>query len=101
IVSWVLAIYADLTCTVLIGGLTAELFPTSHRALAAGIRYLCAILIGALGFLVEGSLFDRFASHGEAIALMLIPAPLALLPIWFLPEPAAKALEVIAPELAP
>ena len=97
-VFWILSIFADLTASILIGGMTAELFPTSHRTLAAGIRYLCSILAGALGFLVEAELYDAFGSHGEAIALMMIPAPLVLLPIWFLPEPAAKALETIAPE---
>ena len=101
IVFWVLTIFADLTASVLIGGLTAELFPTSHRTLAAGVRYLCAILSGALGFLVEALLFERIGSHGQAIALMMLPAPLVLLPIWFLPEPAAKVLEDIAPEHTP
>ena len=99
IASWVVTIFADLTSTILIGALTAELFATSHRSLAAGVRYLCTILAGAIGFLVEGSLFDLVGNHGEAIALMLIPAPLALLPIWFLPEPASKSLDDIAPEL--
>ena len=80
--------------------MAAELFPTSHRTLAAGIRYLCSILAGALGFLVEALLFDRIGNHGEAIALMMIPAPLVLLAIWYLPEPAAKALETISPEQA-
>ncbi len=100
VVFWILTIFADLTATILIGGMTAELFPTSHRTLAAGIRYLCSILAGALGFLVEALLFDRIGNHGEAIALMMIPAPLVLLAIWFLPEPAAKALETISPEQA-
>lgn len=98
IVFWILAIFADLTATVLIGGLTAELFPTSHRSLAAGVRYLAAILAGAVGFIAEAMLFDLTGSHGEAIALMMIPAPLVLLPIWLLPEPAAKSLEAVSPE---
>jgi MFS family permease len=98
VVFWILTIFADLTAAILIGGMAAELFPTSHRTLAAGIRYLSSILAGAVGFLVEGALFDRVGNHGEAIALMMIPAPLVLIPIWFLPEPAAKPLEAISPE---
>ena len=100
VVFWILTIFADITTTILIGGMAAELFPTSHRTLAAGIRYLCAILAGALGFLVEAMLFDHVGNHGEAIALMMIPAPLVLLPIWFLPESASKSLEAISPEHA-
>jgi MFS family permease len=98
VVFWILTIFADITASILIGGMSAELFPTSHRTLAAGIRYLASILAGALGFFVERLLFQWTGSHGEAIALMMIPAPLVLLPIWLLPEPAAKALETIAPE---
>lgn len=95
---WILIIYGELTTGIMIGGLTAELFPTSHRALAAGVRYLCAILAGALGFIVEGELFEYFGNHPEAIAAMLIATPFALIPIWFLPEPAKKSLDEIAPE---
>jgi putative MFS transporter len=95
---WLLTIFADLTIAILLGGMTAELFPTSHRTLAAGLRYLTSILAGAIGFLVEAALYEFTKSHGEAIALMMIPAPLVLLPIWLLPEPATKALETIAPE---
>jgi putative MFS transporter len=95
---WLLIIFADLTISILLGGMTAELFPTSHRTLAAGLRYLTSILAGAAGFLVEATLFKITQSHGEAIALMMIPAPLVLLPIWLLPEAAAKPLETVAPE---
>ncbi|MBI1211041.1 MAG: MFS transporter [Alphaproteobacteria bacterium] len=98
VVFWILTIFADLTAAILIGGMAAELFPTSHRALAAGIRYLASILAGALGFLVEAALYTHTGNHGDAIALMMIPAPLVLLPIWMLPEPAAKSLETVAPE---
>lgn len=97
-VFWLLVVFADLTAAILIGGMSAELFPTSHRALAAGIRYLTTILAGAVGFLVERELFKWTGSHGEAIALMMIPAPIVLLPIWMLPESASKTLETIAPE---
>ncbi len=98
VASWILTIFADITITILIGGMAAELFPTSHRTLAAGIRYLASILAGALGFLAEAALFQWTGSHGEAIALMMIPAPLVLIPIWFLPEPASKPLEEISAE---
>ena len=95
---WLLIIFADLTISILLGGMTAELFPTSHRTLAAGLRYLTSILAGAAGFLIEAALFNVTQSHGQAIALMMIPAPLVLLPIWLLPEAAAKPLETVAPE---
>jgi putative MFS transporter len=98
---WILAIAADLATAIMIGALTAELFPTSYRSFAAGVRFLFAILAGAAGFLVEGNLFERVGSHGEAIVWMLLVAPIALIPIWFLPEPASKSLDDIAPELTP
>jgi hypothetical protein len=33
--------------------------------------------------------------------VLLLPGPLALIPIWFLPEPAKKPLEDIAAERTP
>jgi putative MFS transporter len=98
---WIAGIFAFLMCDVLIGALSAELFPTSHRSLASAVRYVFWILAGSLSLYLEGALHDRVGSHGAAVALLLLPAPLALIPIWFLPEPARKSLDDVAAERAP
>ena len=95
---WIIGIFAFLMCDVLIGALSAELFPTSHRTLASAVRYFFWIIGGSLALFLEGILYDMIGSHGLAIALLIIPAPLAIIPIWFLPEPAKKSLDDISAE---
>ena len=85
----------------MIGALSAELFPTSHRTLASAVRYFFWIMAGSLALYLEGPTYDMFGDHGTAVALLILPAPLALIPIWFLPEPAKKPLEEVAAELTP
>jgi putative MFS transporter len=98
---WIVGIFAFLMCDVLIGALSAELFPTSHRTFASAVRYFFWILAGSVALYLEGALYDHFQSHGIAVALLLLPAPLSLIPIWFLPEPAKKSLEEVAAERIP
>jgi putative MFS transporter len=98
---WIAGIFAFLMCDVLIGALSAELFPTSHRSLASAVRYFFWIIAGSFSLYLEGALYDMVGSHGAAVALLLLPAPLSLIPIWFLPEPARKSLEDIAAERTP
>lgn len=98
---WIAGIFAFLMCDVLIGALSAELFPTSHRSLASAVRYFFWIMAGSLALYLEGTIYDWVGSHGAAIALLILPAPLALLPIWFLPEPAKKSLDDVAAERTP
>jgi MFS family permease len=95
---WIGGIFAFLMCDVLIGAMSAELFPTSHRTLASAVRYFFWIIAGSASLYMEGPLYDVFGSHGAAVALLILPAPLALIPIWLLPEPARKPLEEIAAE---
>ncbi len=95
---WTTGLFALLAADVLIASLGAELFPTSHRSLAAGIRFMSSLLGGVLAFVVERELFRDFGSHGPAVASLAILAPLCLIPIWFLPEPARKSLEDISAE---
>jgi len=95
---WLLGILAYLSIDALVNALTAELFPTSHRAVASGVRVLASVVAGSAALLLEGALYDQFQSHPAAIAWLILPAPLALIPIWFLPEPARKSLEDISAE---
>lgn len=97
---WTVALFTFIATDILIAGLGAELFPTSHRTLAASIRFFAWLAGGAVGLLVEAEIFRMTGAHGEAIAIMTLAAPLCLIPIWFLPEPAKKTLEEIAAERA-
>ncbi|MCE9520855.1 MAG: MFS transporter, partial [Alphaproteobacteria bacterium] len=98
---WTIALFTFMATDIIIAGLGAELFPTSHRTLASAIRFFAALTGGAIGLLVEAEIFKLTGAHGTAIALLTIVAPLCLIPIWFLPEPAKKSLEDIAAERAP
>ncbi len=97
---WTTGLFTYLATDIMIAALGAELFPTSHRAVASAIRLFAWLAAGAVGFLVEAELFERFGTHGAAIAWLLIATPFALVPIWFLPEPAKRALEDISAERA-
>jgi putative MFS transporter len=84
---------------VLFSALGGELFPTSYRSTASGVRAVVATLGAALGFWTEGHLYGIVGSHGAAITLMVVVMPLAPLIVAFgLPETAARELEDIAPE---
>jgi putative MFS transporter len=95
---WTTGLFALLAADVLIASLGAELFPTSHRSLAAAIRFMASLFGGILAFVVERELFGYFGSHGPAIASLAILAPLCLIPVLLLPEPAQKTLEDISGE---
>jgi len=97
---WTIAIFTYLATDIMIAALGAELFPTSHRTVASSLRLFAWLASGAVALLVEAELFERIGSHGAAIPWLLITAPLALIPIWFLPEPAKKSLDEIAAERA-
>jgi putative MFS transporter len=98
VLSWTTGLFAILAANVLMTALGAELFPTSHRSLAASIRMMAALFGGLMGLLVERELFILFGEHGPAIAALALLAPLCIVPTWFLPEPAQKKLEDIAAE---
>ena len=100
IVTWTIGLFSVLAADVLITALGAELFPTSHRSLAASIRMMAALFGGLFGLIIERELFTVFGAHGPAVATLAALAPLCLIAIWFLPEPAQKKLEDISGERA-
>jgi formate/nitrite transporter FocA (FNT family) len=84
---------------VLVAALGGELFPTSYRSTASGVRAVVATLGAALGLWTEGRLYGLVGSHAAAITLMLAVTPIAPLVVaCFLPETAARELEEISPE---
>jgi putative MFS transporter len=100
ILFWTTGLFALLAADVLIASLGVELFPTSHRSFAASIRFMSSLFGGSLAFVVERELFLVFGAHGPAIASLAILAPLCLIPLFLLPEPARKRLEDISAERA-
>ncbi len=97
--AWILLIFTLTGVAVLFKALGSELFPTSYRSTASGVRAIVGTLGGVCGLALEGLLYDVLGSHARAIAwtvpvLLLPPLVIAAL----LPETAARELEDIAPE---
>lgn len=101
---WVPPIFGLMVLTmsmvlILFATLGSELFPTSYRSTASGVRWMVAALGAALGLWVEGVLYGVAGSHARAITWMLVITPIApVIVAFFLPETANQELEDIAPE---
>jgi putative MFS transporter len=93
---WVLAFFGFFSGEALVAGYALEIVPTRYRATVGGLRYLVEIGAGAASLALEGSLYDKFGSHGPAIQWLLASIPITLVAILFLPEPAGKTLEEMA-----
>ena len=86
---------------VLFAALGSELFPTSYRSTASGLRSIVATLGAVAGLWTEGRLYGLTATHAAAITSMLVVTPLAPLIVFtWLPETASRELEEISPEHA-
>ncbi|MFN8643720.1 MAG: MFS transporter [Candidatus Binatia bacterium] len=84
---------------VLFAALGSELFPTSYRSTASGVRAVIATIGAAGGLWLQGLLYARCGSHAAAITSMLVLAPVApLVILLFLPETANRELEEVSPE---
>ena len=96
---WIATVFGILAVEVLFKALGAELFPTSYRSTASGMRMLVGTMGGIAGLAIEGSLYELAGSHALAITWMapvLVVPPLVI--AFFLPETATRELEEIAPE---
>jgi MFS family permease len=82
------------------GALSAELFPTSLRATAAGVLTCAGVLGGVLGLLGFGLLIDLFDGFGRAAIVVAAPVALTALLFALLPETRGMELEESAPEAA-
>jgi hypothetical protein len=79
----------------------AELFPTSFRSTAVGMRIVFVTLGGSLGLILESLLYDVLESHWVTICVLATLALLsALIIAMSFPETAGRRLEDIAPEHA-
>jgi putative MFS transporter len=105
-VSWIIAIFGYFTSDALMTGYAIELVPTAYRATVSGLRYVTAMLSGALSLALEGRFYDYFHAHGPAISVSLGTLAITVVAVLFLPEPAGRALEEISggpptPEILP
>lgn len=96
---WIVTVFTILAANALFKALGAELFPTSYRSTASGVRMIVGTLGGIAGLAIEGTLYTWTGSHAAAITWMasaLVIPPLVI--AFFLPETATRELEEIAPE---
>jgi putative MFS transporter len=80
------------------GALSAELFPTSVRATAAGWLLAAGVIGAVAGLVAFGRLADVLASFGGAAVAVAVPVVLASLLFARLPETRGRELEQTAPE---
>jgi MFS family permease len=90
---WILGFFGYVCGEAMLSSFAMEIMPTRYRATVAALRYLLDIVGGAVATIMEGRLYDHFHAHGPAIQLLTAAAPITLLALLFLPEPAGKTLE--------
>jgi MFS family permease len=93
---WILSFFAFFSADALLAALTIEIVPTAYRATVGGLRYMVEIFMGGVALFLEGTWYDLFHAHGPAISVSLAAIPIALLAIFFVPEPAGRVLEDIS-----
>ena len=101
VILWIGWLFCDQAGVTMTSAYSAELFPTSFRAAAAGALYVARFAGGAVGLLGEGMLYSIMGSHWAAIRILstcwLVSATLMYL---LFPETAQRELEEIAPSPA-
>ncbi len=98
VVLWMGWLFCDQAGITVSSAYSAELFPTSFRAAAAGALYVARYGGGALGLLCEGMLYGIMGSHWVAIRILTICWLLSAGLMYLLfPETAGRELEEIAP----
>jgi putative MFS transporter len=97
VILWIGWLFCDQAGVTITSAYSAELFPTSFRAAAAGALYVARYAGGALGLLAEGILYGLTGSHWSAIRILAIGWLLAAALMYLLfPETARRELEEIS-----
>ncbi|MGE0826289.1 MAG: MFS transporter [Candidatus Binatia bacterium] len=96
---WILMIFTLLGGNVTLSAYCSELFPTSYRSTAAGMRAVVGTIGGSVGLVLESVLYGVVGSHWTAISLLASVAVLGpLIVAGTFPETSGRTLEEIAPE---
>ena len=96
---WILLIFGLMGTTVTLQAYGAEMFPTSQRSTASGVRAFATTLGIVTGLAAVSALFALLQSNWTAILVLASGALVAALLVWgAFPETAGRPLEEIAPE---
>ena len=98
---WILLIFSMMGTEVTLAAFGAELFPTSQRSTASGVRMVVLAMGTVIGLALVSLLFGWLGSNWTAVALLGGASLLVPVLIWtLLPETARRTLEDIskAPE---
>ena len=96
---WVLLIFAMMGSQVTLSAFGTELFPTSQRSTASGLRAGAAEGGAMAGLALVSVLFASLGSNAAAIMVLAGTIVLVPLAVWLVfPETAQRSLEEIAPE---
>jgi len=99
---WILLIFSLMGTDVTLSAYGAELFPTSQRSTASGLRSVAREVGGVLGLALVSLLFPILGSNWSAIvALCALGLAVPLVVRTTFPETAGRRLEEIAPEAVP
>ncbi|WP_439815199.1 MFS transporter [Zavarzinia sp. CC-PAN008] len=97
IAAWIVGLFSYYAAYVVVTALSAELFPTSARGTASGLRGLAAAGFQAAGLFASSALLPWAGSQANAIAWLLLVPPLTALIAWLLlPETARRDLDETA-----
>lgn len=97
--AWGVMVMTVTMTVVLFAALGSELFPTSYRSTASGVRSVIGTVGAASGLWLQAVLFVQVGSLAGAITTMLVLVPIApLIVALCLPETANRELEEVSPE---
>lgn len=96
---WVLLIFGNMGSEVTLAAYGAEMFPTSQRSTASGVRTFATTLGTVTGLAAVSALFAVLGSNWTALLVVAAGAGVAAALVGlFFPETAGRSLEEIAPE---
>jgi MFS family permease len=96
---WIGATFMGIGGRIVIAAFGQELFATSHRSSATGVREAVATLGGVAGLAVESQLYGALGSHWSAVSALAAVGLLSpVIVAAFFPETSGRTLEETAPE---
>lgn len=100
LVMFLIGHFAFFAAEVVMTAMGSEIFPTSYRSTASGIRAVAGGLGVVLGLQAHSLIYSWTGDFGVTSAWLLVALPIgALAAVFLLPETASRTLEDIAPEV--